>query len=109
MWRCTKLPTGAPKRPRAKLLEKLRWPTGTDKKENELVLGYMKEVVQRTWDQRYPDWKREMEKKEEATKRKEKEAAVKCTRKRRAAQELELFLEEEAAAEQEEDEEGKEV
>ena len=53
MWRCTKRPAGAPKRPRDKLQERWGWPTGKDRKEDERVLEYMEEVVQRTWDQRY--------------------------------------------------------
>ena len=46
MWRCTKRPAGAPKRPNDKLQEKWGWPTGND---NESILEYMEEIVQRTW------------------------------------------------------------
>ena len=47
MW-CTKRLAGAPKRQKDKLKERWGRLTGKDKKENERVLEYMEEVVQRT-------------------------------------------------------------
>ena len=80
-------------------------PSG-NKAEDEKVLEYMGEVVQRTWDQRYLNGVRQRQASEEATKKKE-EAREGNTRRSRAAQELE-FLEESGAEEVEEEEEREE-
>jgi hypothetical protein len=107
MWGCRKRPGNAPKRPKDKLQERWGWPTGKDKQEDERVLEYMEEAVQRTWDQRYPEGKREREKKEEAKEKKEQQEAEEGkTRRQKAAEALEEYQEAEEEETEEEEEEA---
>ena len=109
---CRCRPRNTIRRPRDKLQERWRGPAGKKEDEDERVLEYMEEVVQRTWDQRHPEGVRQRDAKEKAGKKKEEEASKGRTRRSRAAQKLEeLEVPEESDAEgakEEEEEEEKE-
>jgi hypothetical protein len=54
MWGCTHRPRWAPARPGDALQARWGWPAGRSRDEDRLVLSWMEEVAERTWDARYP-------------------------------------------------------
>ena len=54
MWACRRRPEEAPARPPEVLQQRWGWPGGQDRQEDARILRYMEEVVQKVWDDRYP-------------------------------------------------------
>ncbi|CAK0843782.1 unnamed protein product, partial [Prorocentrum cordatum] len=54
MWGCACRPSWAPDRPRDELQVRWGWPAGRSCEEDRLILRWMEEVAERTWDARCP-------------------------------------------------------